>query len=152
MGKSWCVHHGGGLAPAVAVASKPTTADHGGDLPRRQRRHHSGKLTVPVVYININDRDSLQSMRLQRVHRPDGDVVEDAETAAHLHRTNMFRPCKGSMAHIAQHEALSADVLRTHPSGEDLTYGKLMPRNRPPCLSIRRSHDTQRTLETNHGK
>jgi hypothetical protein len=32
-----------------------------------------------VVHIEVDDRDSVQSVRMQRVARGDGDVVEDAE-------------------------------------------------------------------------
>ena len=34
---------------------------------------------VAVVHVEIEDRDALEAVRFERVHRADGDVVEDAE-------------------------------------------------------------------------
>ncbi len=51
---------------------------------------------VAVVHVEVEDRDALRAMRLDRVHGADGDVVEDAE--AHRARRRRVMPGRAHRA------------------------------------------------------
>ena len=67
---------------------------------------------VAVVHVEVDDRDALEAVRLERVHRRDGDVVEDAE--AHRPRARRVMPRRAHAAERALRLAAGDEIGGEH--------------------------------------